>query len=104
MSFYAESQRLLPSLREGDKQNQGNGAPTTTTATDVSSLDFERIINKYSIHATVLSQRKGKESTCMIKKSDDDSNDKGAMTKTSRWILTALAGLLTGFTSILLVR
>jgi len=61
----------------------------------ISSLDFERVINEYSINSI---QEKYSNQSHHHSKHYADTKQTAI-----RWILTILAGLLTGLTSVLLV-
>jgi len=103
--------------------NNNNNATTTSTLSSdykISSLDFERVINQYTIQSirqkccptatlsTVRSneQQQREEQRFVNNNSNNNCNYNNYKSNQSialRWILTIVAGLLTGLTSILLV-
>lgn len=125
-SFGGEKQRLLSDVVEANGTAEWTSnppseaqAPTANHPNHVSSLDFERIINEYSIQA-VRDQWLQSPTDDQNQKGRDDQNQDidtphqlrhqrrrllGYTGRTAtRWVLSALAGLLTGLTSILIVQ
>ena len=98
--------------------NNNDNATASTLSSDykISSLDFERVINQYTIQSirqkccstatlsTVRSneQQQGEEQR-FVNNNNNNSCKSSHQSITLRWILTIVAGLLTGLTSILLV-
>lgn len=103
-----------------DKNNDNKNATSTSLSSDykISSLDFERVINRYTIQsirqkcccpvttlpaANTEQQQKQKHEQRFVINNNSNYNYTSSQSITLRWILTIVAGLLTGLTSILLV-
>jgi len=102
----SEHQPLNSNSHDGYANCNGGGASINQTVTvtnnttkadeeyKISSLDFERVINEYSIKSI---QEKYNQNHHLAKHYADQKQT------AIRWVLTILAGLLTGLTSVLLV-
>ena len=105
--------------------NNNDNATASTLSSDykISSLDFERVINQYTIQsirqkccptatlsAVRSNEQQQREEQRFVNNNSNNSNNncnynnyKSSQSIALRWILTIVAGLLTGLTSILLV-